>query len=124
MNIKIKLAVIAIFAISVGVFFVRPGQTQTKVKTAGEVYKNIKVLNDLPADQLINVMQFFNGSLGVNCNFCHVPNEWAKDDKEEKGAARNMIKMTLGINKDNFDGRLEVSCATCHNGRSHPAGMP
>ncbi len=99
-------------------------QPQVKVKTAGEVYKNIQVLKDLPADQLDNVMTYFAGSLGVKCNFCHVPNQWEKDDKEEKHSAREMITMTLGINKANFSGRLEVTCATCHNGHSHPQGMP
>src|SRR3954462_3545027 len=91
--------------------------TQTaKVETAGERFKNIKVLNDMPADQLGKVMNIFSASLGVECSFCHVPNAFEKDDKPEKLTARKMIKMTFDINKDNFNNRPEVSCNTCHSG--------
>jgi hypothetical protein len=32
-----------------------------------------------------------------------------------------MIKMLLNINKTTFKGATEVTCNTCHRGRSHPA---
>ena len=96
------------------------GGTQAKVQTAGERFKNIKVLNDMPADQLGKVMNIFSASLGVECSFCHVPNAFEKDDKPEKLTARKMIKMTFDINKDNFNNRPEVSCNTCHSGHEHP----
>jgi hypothetical protein len=92
-----------------------------QVQTAGQKYKNIKVLNDMPADQLGKVMNIFSASLGVDCNFCHVSEtEFDKDGKKEKEAARKMITMTLALNKDYFDGKLEVTCNTCHQGREHP----
>ena len=57
-------------------------------ETAGKKFKNVQVLKDVPADQLIPSMQFISASLGVECDFCHVENagkmEFDKDDKEEK----------------------------------------
>ena len=68
--------------------------------------RNIKVLNDLPASQLIPVMNYFAASMGRRCNFCHVNNngqwDYAADTKPEKNTAREMIKMVLDINKTNF----------------------
>lgn len=129
MKQKVKIVIIAAFLCGSAFVFtqngqMQTGQTQVKQKTAAEVYKNIQVLKDLPAEQLDQVMTYMSGSLGVKCNFCHVPQQWEKDDKEEKQTAREMIKMTFAINRDSFKGRTEVSCATCHNGKSHPQGMP
>lgn len=97
---------------------------QTQVETAGQKFKNIKVLNDMPADQLGKVMNLMSASLGIKCSFCHIVDEWAKDDKKEKGTAREMMKMTLEINKGHFEGKTEVTCATCHGGREHPLSVP
>src|SRR6516164_9583771 len=41
-------------------------------KTAEQQFKNIQVLKNIPADQLIPSMQFIAASLGVDCEFCHV----------------------------------------------------
>ena len=41
------------------------GKKPAKVETSGKKFKNIKVLKDLPADQLIPVMHKINTSLGV-----------------------------------------------------------
>lgn len=91
-----------------------------QMETAGQRFKNIKVLNEMPADQLGKVMNLMSASLGVNCNYCHVGDDFAKDGKEEKETAREMITMTFGINKNSFGGRAEVSCNTCHQGHAHP----
>ena len=93
----------------------------TQIQTAGQKFKNIKVLNDMPADQLGKVMNIFSASLGVNCTFCHVSEtEFEKDGKKEKEIARKMIAMTFMLNKSYFDNKLEVTCNTCHQGHSHP----
>jgi hypothetical protein len=89
-------------------------------RTAGQTGKNIQALNDLPADQLIPTMRFFSYSLGVECQFCHVVGDNSKDDKGEKVTARHMITMELAINKDNFNGRTNVTCYTCHRGMREP----
>src|SRR5262252_1137137 len=47
-----------------------------------------------------------------------------KDDKKEKQTARKMIAMQLAINRANFDGKVEVTCHTCHRGSAHPVGTP
>ena len=93
-------------------------------KTAEQQFKNIQVLNDIPAEQLIPTMQFISASLGVQCEFCHVEHEMQKDDKKEKKTARKMIEMELAINKGHFENELEVTCYTCHRGASHPVSTP
>ena len=93
-------------------------------KTAGEYYKNIKVLKEIPASELIPSMQFISASLGVECDFCHVEREFDKDDKKSKGTARKMIQMQFAINKNNFDGEREVTCNSCHRGTTHPQAVP
>jgi len=104
-------------------------QTQAKPaaepqKTAEQQFKNIQVLKDIPAEQLIPTMQFITASLGVQCDFCHVEHEMQKDDKKEKQTARKMIAMELAINKGHFDNEIEVTCYTCHRGSAHPVGTP
>lgn len=125
MKQKIKIIVLSIFLVGGALVFTQSGEMQTKqVETAGQRFKNIKVLNDMPADQMGKVMNLMSASLGVNCNFCHVENDFAKDGKEEKEAARQMITMTLALNKSYFDNRPEISCNTCHNGKTHPQNAP
>jgi len=94
------------------------------VPTAEQKYKNIQILKDIPADQLIPSMQFIAASLGVECEFCHVEHAPDKDDKKTKLTARKMITMMLAINKANFDGDREVTCYTCHRGAAHPVDTP
>jgi hypothetical protein len=98
-----------------------------KEKTIGETHKNVKVLTDLPSSELIPMMNLIAASLGVKCNFCHVNKngqwEYHLDDKPEKITAREMIAMTMNVNKTTFKGNLEVSCFTCHRGLTHPAGQ-
>ncbi|HZC65463.1 MAG TPA: c-type cytochrome [Candidatus Dormibacteraeota bacterium] len=93
-------------------------------QTAAEHYKNIKVLTDIPADQLIPSMQFITASLGVECEFCHVHGAFDKDDKKPKVVARKMMTMMMAINKDNFEGHREVTCYSCHRGAEHPVPTP
>lgn len=102
--------------------------TPAAPQTAALKYKNIQVLKDIPADELIPSMQFITAALGVDCNFCHVENqgrlEFDKDDKEEKKTAREMMRMMFALNKNNFDGEREVTCNTCHRGSAHPQAIP
>jgi photosynthetic reaction center cytochrome c subunit len=95
-----------------------------KPKMTQEQFKNIQVLKDLPADQLIPAMQFISASLGVECEYCHVQGAFDKDDKKPKKTAREMITMMMAINKENFEGHREVTCFTCHRGANDPVGTP
>src|SRR5437870_5788411 len=97
-------------------------------KTVEQVFKNIKVLNGMPQSQLYPAMRFMVASLGTQCGFCHIIKngqiESNADDKPEKQTAREMIKMVLEINKTIAQGNPEVSCYTCHRGRTSPQGFP
>ena len=98
-------------------------------KTAGEAFKNVQVLKDLPASQFMPNMFFFAESLGVGCDHCHVTSDtgpWPleKDDKKPKLTAREMIKMMRSINDGFFSGQMEVTCATCHQGHPQPDNIP
>ncbi len=102
------------------------GQTAAQ-KTAAEAFKNIQVLKTVPAEDLVPTMRYMSGALGVECDFCHVRTtefQPEKDDKKEKQTAREMIKMVMTINQENFEGRQEVSCNSCHNGRNRPQTIP
>ena len=92
-----------------------------KGKTAGEFYKNIKVLKDIPAANLHNAMEYITIALGVGCGYCHTVGKWDNDDKREKNIARSMMAMTMALNASVFDGKLEVTCFTCHRGASKGA---
>ena len=123
MKTKIKIAAIFTFAIFALIFFVPKGEMQTKqFETAGQKFKNIKILNDMPADQMGKVMNMMAASLGVNCAFCHGSNDggFEKEGFEHKDIARQMLKMTFEMNKNYFEGRPGVGCNTCHQGRAHP----
>src|SRR5579862_9955989 len=93
-------------------------------KTAEQQFKNIQVLKGVPAEQVIPTMQFISGSLGVECEFCHVRNAFDKDDKKPKQIARKMMEMMFAINKNNFDGHRAVTCYSCHRGNQHPVAIP
>ncbi len=88
-------------------------------KPAGEQFKNVQLLKDVPSGQFITIMRSFNASLGVECSFCHVADR-SSDEKGEKLMARKMITMTHEINEKNFAGKMEVRCFTCHRGAEHP----
>lgn len=93
-------------------------------KTAGQVYKNLKVLQDIPANKLIDGMRYITVALGQECQFCHVRDNFPSDDKKNKITARKMMAMLFAIDKDNFNGRTEVTCYTCHQGHDKPMSVP
>jgi hypothetical protein len=101
---------------------------------AGE-FKNLQVLpKNITHDSLDKIMDSYNAALGVNCNFCHVKDKnsealiMEKDDKPEKEITRNMMRMTMDINKKYFNFNEEanakqieaVTCYTCHKGQPMP----
>lgn len=88
-------------------------------KPAGEQFKNVQLLKEVPSGQFMQYMRSFNTSLGVECGFCHVADR-SSDEKQEKVVARKMITMTRAINEQAFNGKMEVKCFTCHRGAEHP----
>ncbi len=85
--------------------------------------KNLKVLK-VPSSELIPIMRSFSAALGQKCNFCHVQGDFASDEKEQKEIARKMITMTHGINANFPDGKMHVTCYTCHRGDTEPKTAP
>jgi hypothetical protein len=106
-----------------GVELALPDTTNRADQPAENIFKNIQVLKGIPARQVLPTMRFFEMSLGVGCDFCHVRGNFASDEKPEKKTARSMILMMNDINAKNFSAQ-EVTCFTCHGGRSHPLVTP
>jgi hypothetical protein len=91
--------------------------------TAEQQFKNIKSFKGEKASDVIPAMQFMCASLKEDCEFCHTQDR-ASDEKEPKNAAREMIAMQRDINTKYFNGRNQVTCATCHAGHTHPVAFP
>jgi photosynthetic reaction center cytochrome c subunit len=100
------------------------GPVASPDKTSSQVFKNIKVFNNIPSDQLIPSMQFISAALGVQCEYCHVERAFERDDKKPKQIARRMIQMTMALNEQNFEGKQIVSCYSCHRGHPKPISIP
>ena len=95
-----------------------------EVRPAEEVYKNIRVLKGVPANQVLESMHFIKAALGVECEHCHVPMHLDSDEKPMKLKARAMYQMMTEINRANFGGRQMVTCYTCHRGHTTPEDLP
>jgi Photosynthetic reaction centre cytochrome C subunit len=80
-------------------------------------HKNLKVLNE---DQVRPTMGAMQGALGQRCNFCHVQGDNASDENPKKLVARKMIEMVNEINAKFPDGKVHVTCYTCHRGKTTP----
>ena len=103
-----------------------PSAPASQEPTAEKEFKNIQVLKDMPASQLMPVMHLMRASLGVHCDYCHVAEngKYDLDTKKEKETARKMIRMVLAINRENFEGQTRITCNTCHRGQEHPVRVP
>lgn len=93
--------------------------------------KNLKIL---PADA--NIQQIMGGirtALGVQCNFCHGapaaeggrgggggPIDFASDENPKKLIARNMFRLVDDLNSGPLNGKMHVTCYTCHRGEATP----
>ncbi len=108
-------------------------------------YSNLRVLPEgISRRDLGRVMQQNLRGLGLprrqsqGCLFCHVGDseqpsgtwDWASDRKPEKVKAREMMEMVAEINSrlagldDRIAPDLEVTCYTCHAGRTDPRPLP
>src|SRR5215472_11130073 len=75
-----------------------PSPADMQGKTAAQYYKNIQVLKDVPASQLLPGMRYITTALGVRCDYCHVEDNFPADDKRPKQTARQMMTMLFAIN--------------------------
>lgn len=100
-------------------------------------YKNLKVLSKNISDADMDfVMESFGVSLGANCLFCHPGKQtgtefsidYVTDKLQNKRIARDMLKMTMKLNKKYFNTTLsglmntrgKIWCRTCHQGSPVP----
>lgn len=96
-------------------------------------YRNLKVLpQDISEQKLDSMMHSYNQALGVDCEFCHAKRgnvlDFDSDENKMKDNARDMIRLTIDINKLYFryDTTVNpvylntVACYTCHRGDEMP----
>ena len=133
MKINKKFPIILTLAATVLITAAATSNTPDAVK-----YTNLKVLpKDISSHDLQSIMaDDFEDGLGVSCGFCHANNkdghglDFASDAKPEKLITREMMRMTIGINKKYLklkhpligSAALIVSCTTCHKGQPFPDG--
>jgi len=102
--------------------------------------RNLTVLPaDIETPRLIQIMQGFEGALGVTCEHCHVylgrgnpMNDFASDAKQPKKTARIMIQGLRDFNMRLASSDLgkpaadvvRVQCGTCHRGKAIPDYVP
>lgn len=111
------------------------------LRTDKQEYKNLKVLSKNISDEDMDfVMQSFSVNLGANCLFCHPGKQtgmefsidYVTDVLQNKRIARNMLKMTMKLNKKYFNTTLtglmntrgKIWCKTCHLGSPVPILLP
>ncbi len=103
----------------------------------GPQERNLKVLpQDISDQKLDSIMQTYNKALGVKCEFCHVKSkvypgtsiDYRSDAEPMKQNAREMMQMTIEINKNHFNFNKDIkpeylntiTCKTCHRGEPFP----
>ena len=136
MNLIPKRSTGTMLAVAAIIFSLAVGVSQKPVSAQGaaagsdakmeDVFKNIKAFRGQSAELMNPTMVFFEAALGVGCPYCHDPDAAKRelDVKPQKETARQMIEMVNSINKSSFKGAKEVTCYTCHMGRSTPIGIP
>jgi hypothetical protein len=114
------LAAMAILAFIMLVVPETPLNAQGKGGGKNAPPKNLKVLTP---ENFMAQMQTFPAALGVEnqggCNFCHEADR-SLDTKPTKVKARQMIELVADINAKFGDGKVHVTCWTCHLGSTMP----
>jgi photosynthetic reaction center cytochrome c subunit len=95
---------------------------------AGTVFKNVKLLKQMPAGEFLKNMDVNYGrGLGMSCGNCHVLAKYDDDTRKNKRVAREMQEMTDYINtvrltsiKELDEDHVSVTCVTCHGGSQSP----
>ena len=85
---------------------------------------NLKVLKTASGSEVRQIMRTFTIGLGVQCTYCHVQGNLSSDDNPKKEIARRMIELTQKTNAQFLDGKMHVTCFTCHRGEAEPKTAP
>ncbi len=95
--------------------------------TAGQVFQNVKVLNDLSVGEFSRLMVSMTAWVAPQqgCTYCHEGANLASDGLYTKVVARRMLQMTQHINADwkSHVADTGVTCYTCHRGQPVPANI-
>ncbi len=114
-----------LIAISLLTVLAAAGQEkQDKAKRVIPPPTNLKVLKVTTGPEVVQIMHTFTAGLGVQCGYCHEAGNYASDSNPKKDIARHMITMTQQINGNFSEGKLRVSCYTCHRGEPEPKTAP
>lgn len=98
---------------------------------AREIYENVPVLGHLSVEQFGRIMNVMTAWVypgegeEQGCNACHVPGNFAAEDKYQKHVARRMIQMTMALNSQwqTHTQDAGVTCWTCHRGNAVPLNV-
>jgi len=141
----------AFYGIAFGCLLVLAGAVAVSAQAQGGTaqpngFTNLQVWpTDTPRAVVLNFMNAFNRSLGVECAYCHVQNngrfDFASDEMRTKRVARKMILFRDSINVElaaivdkpvtagptSIEARpgapTRVLCASCHHGLPIPAPL-
>ena len=80
-------------------------------------HKNLKIIKD---DEVGPMMRAFTQSLGVRCDYCHIQGKFDSDENPKKETARMMLTMAHDLNAKFPDGKVHITCYTCHRGKTTP----
>jgi len=98
---------------------------EKQAKAPLPVPTNLKVLKlSTTGPEIGQIMRTFTVGLGVQCIYCHVQGNNASDDNPKKEIARKMIVLVQQVNTNFPDGKMHVSCYTCHRGEAEPKTAP
>jgi photosynthetic reaction center cytochrome c subunit len=96
-------------------------------RTAEAAYKNIQVLKDVDANEMLRLMAAMSTWLAptIGCSYCHSAVNMADDKVYTKNIARHMLEMTRYINTNwkSHVGATGVTCNTCHRGHGIPGNV-
>ena len=96
-------------------------------RTAAVAYKNIQVLKDVDANEMLRLMAAMSTWLAptIGCSYCHSAVNMAEDKVYTKNISRHMLEMTRYINTNwkSHVGAAGVTCNTCHRGQGVPANV-
>jgi hypothetical protein len=102
----------------------QPAAPQPPAKEPPANPTNLKVLKATSGAEVVQIMHTFTTGLGVQCTYCHMAGNYASDENPKKLTARKMIGMVQKINAEFPDGKMHVSCYTCHRGEAQPKTAP
>ena len=97
-----------------------PAPFSESASPAEDVYANIQVHRGLPASELRGVMGGYGRALGVGCDHCHQPGDWAGDANVLKPLTRAMVEMQRAVTRELGFEEGRITCWTCHRGDVTP----